>query len=90
MMRFTLGLMWFDLLVAALPRPDQSLRSACRRALGSKAELELALIVCRSCRRLGPRSDDVLILLFCGSEPARESAPTVTPLYLPTAAFPYK
>jgi len=31
--------------VAALPPPDQSLHSACRRALRSKAVLELTLIV---------------------------------------------
>ncbi len=73
--------------VAALPRPDQSLHSAfrrrpwikiksCSRANAHPVEWGgFAADWCRSCRRLGQRSDDLLILLllFCGSEPARES-----------------
>ena len=36
---------WLRQTVAALPPPDKSLHSACRRALRSKAVLELTLIV---------------------------------------------
>ncbi len=57
---------WLRQTVAALPPPDQSLHSAFRRRswIKIKSFVELALILCRSCRRL--RSFD-LVFAFCRS-----------------------
>ncbi|VVN33508.1 hypothetical protein PS619_04956 [Pseudomonas fluorescens] len=69
--------------VAALPPPDQSLHSACRRASRSrsKAAAELTLILLSGEKRMW------LLLLFCRSEPARDGGLTADQ-YLPDVHDP--
>jgi hypothetical protein len=69
---------WLRQTVAALPPPDQSLHSAFRRRswIKIKSFVELALILCRSCRRL--RSFD-LACACVGAELAREGGLTADP-----------